>query len=164
MGKPRGCCQHHAGDRQPHHRAVDRVEDVSSLEAWKKSFIKDGMTDEQKAIAIWTTVVKFRQQASPPNEFLQGEEHIHDAIKDFNVYGYGQCCCASAHIEQLARYAGLTTRGRGISAHSVPEVWYGEQWHMFDASMMTYNPKADGKIASVDEIIDGIAGWYDPES
>src|SRR5689334_14906865 len=28
----------------------DKVEDVSSLEAWKKSFIKDGMSDKEKAL------------------------------------------------------------------------------------------------------------------
>src|SRR5258705_13868369 len=84
----------------------DKTEDVSSLEAWKKSFIKEGMTDEQKAMAAWQSVVKFRHQEAPPDEFLEAGMHPHDPIKDFNVYGYGQCCCASANIENLARYAG----------------------------------------------------------
>ena len=35
----------------------DKVEDVSSLEAWKGNWIKPGMSDEEKAIAIWKTVV-----------------------------------------------------------------------------------------------------------
>src|SRR4051794_14868983 len=80
----------------------NHTDDVSSLEAWKKSFIKPGMTDQQKAIAIWETVVRYRHQENPPNEFLENEVHPHDPIKDFNVYGYGQCCCASANIEALA--------------------------------------------------------------
>src|SRR5205085_1267100 len=96
----------------------DRVEDVSSLEAWKKSFLKEGMSDQEKALAVWQTVVKFRHQDPPPNEFLQDAENVHDAIKTFNVYGYGMCCCASADIEQLARYAGLPARGRAINTHS----------------------------------------------
>src|SRR5207248_574622 len=82
----------------------DKVDDVSSLEAWKHSFIKDGMTDSQKAMAVWESVVRYRHQEIPPNEFLNNETHPHDPIKDFNVYGYGQCCCASANIEALARY------------------------------------------------------------
>src|SRR3982751_2375626 len=89
----------------------DKTEDVSSLEAWRKSFIKDGMTDQQKAMAVWQTVVKFRHQEAPPDEFLENSSPPHDPIKDFNVYGYGQCCCASANIENLARFAGLETRG-----------------------------------------------------
>src|SRR5712675_1111067 len=71
----------------------DKVEDVSSMEAWKKSFIKDGMSDEQKALAVWNTVVKFRHQDMPPIEFLTGDGgDVHDAIKTFNVYGYNMCC------------------------------------------------------------------------
>jgi hypothetical protein len=30
----------------------DKVPDVSSLEAWRRSFIKPGMSDEEKALAI----------------------------------------------------------------------------------------------------------------
>src|SRR6516225_3834965 len=58
----------------------DKVEDVSSLEAWKRSFIKPGMTDRQKALAIWETVVKYRHQDVPPLEFLEHEDQVHDPI------------------------------------------------------------------------------------
>src|SRR2546430_7960619 len=34
----------------------DKVPDVSSLEAWKSSFIKDGMSDQEKALTVWKTV------------------------------------------------------------------------------------------------------------
>src|SRR5688500_18930975 len=71
----------------------EHVEDVSSVEAWRKTFIKPGMTDRQKALAVWETVVKFRHQDQPPNEHLQDQVNVHDAIKTFNVYGYGMCCC-----------------------------------------------------------------------
>ncbi len=112
----------------------DKVADVSSLEAWEKSFIKDGMSDQEKAIAVWKSNVAFVYQDSPPIEFLH-EGCVHDAIKDFNVYGYGMCCCASARIEQLARYLGLPARGNGINLHSVPEVFWDGRWHMLDASL-----------------------------
>src|SRR5260370_12077872 len=127
----------------------NHTEDVSSLEAWKKSFVKPGMSDQQKALAIWESVVRYRHQEIPPNEFLENEGHPHDPIKDFNVYGYGQCCCASANIEALARYAGLPARGWGIIAHSVPEVQYANAWHMLDASLITYFPKQSGSLAGV---------------
>ncbi len=139
----------------------DKVEDVSSLEAWRKSFITEGMSDEQKGIAIWTSVVKFRHQEPPPVEFLQGEEHVHEPIKTFNVYGYGQCCCASSNIEALARYLGLKSRGWGINGHSVPEVSWDGAWHLLDASLIDYFPKADGKLAGVEEIIGGVSAWLD---
>jgi hypothetical protein len=69
----------------------DKVEDVSSLEAWKKSFIKDGMSDQEKALAIWRSVAAYTGDTSPPKEFLTWEEGVDDPIKDFNVYGYHLC-------------------------------------------------------------------------
>jgi hypothetical protein len=138
----------------------DKVEDVSSMAAWARSFITPGMSDEQKAQAVFTTVVKFRHQEQPPNEYLMADGHVHDPIKTFNVYGYGQCCCASCNIAALARHAGLKARGWGIINHSVPEVEFSGAWHLMDASLMTYFPKADGTLASVDEITAGTMAWY----
>lgn len=139
----------------------DKVEDVSSLDAWKSSFIKPGMTDEEKMLAVWQTVVKFRHQETPPREFLQSEESVQDPIKTFNVYGYGQCSCASSNILSLARFLGFQARGWGINAHSVPEVSLdGKNWHMLDASLICYFPKADGKIAGVEELVASVQDWY----
>src|SRR3990172_8707400 len=59
----------------------DKVEDVSSLEAWKKSFIKDGMSDQEKALAVWKTSVMFQHQDAPPQEFLHQLGDVMDAIK-----------------------------------------------------------------------------------
>jgi hypothetical protein len=140
----------------------NNIEDVSSLAAWKESFIKQGMSDEEKALAIWETMVKFRHTDAPPWEFLQTEPHVHDPIKTFNVYGHGNCCCASCSIEALARYIGFQARGWGIRGHSVPEVsWDNKSWHMLDASYMTYYRKADGRIASVEELVTGVRDWYE---
>ena len=139
----------------------DKVEDVSSLEAWKKSFIKDGMSDKEKALKCWESVFKFRHQDAPPREYLGDEDHPHDVIKCWNVYGYGQCCCASANICALARSVGLQARGWGIIAHSVPEIQFEGGWHMLDSSLMTYFPKPDGNIASVDDLTGGVMDWYD---
>lgn len=139
----------------------DKVQDVSSLGAWKKSFIKPGMTDREKALAVWRSVVMFRHQDIPPNEYLDTDEHPHDPIEDFNVYGYGQCCCASANVEALARYIGMDARGWGITGHSVPEIQIGGRWCMFDASLINYFQKPDGSIAGVEEIGASIGDWFD---
>ena len=138
----------------------DKVPDVSSMEAWKRSFITDGMTDREKALAAWKTRVMFAYQDPPPKEFLHHEGCVHDPIKVFNVYGYGMCCCASANVGSLARYAGLKVRGHGINRHSVPEVYWDGAWHMLDASLINYFPKADGTIAGVDDICAAVQGWY----
>ena len=39
----------------------DKVKDVSSLEAWKKSYLKEGMSDKDKGIAIWERSAPLRK-------------------------------------------------------------------------------------------------------
>lgn len=137
----------------------DKVRDVSSLAAWKRSFIQDSMTPRQKALACWKTVVSFQHQDHPPAEHLQNENAVLDAIKMFNVYGYSFCGVAASHVQSLARHVGLEARGWTIRAHVVPEVKWGGKWHLLDASLINYFPKGDGDLASVEEIRQAVAGW-----
>ncbi len=137
------------------------VPDVSSIEAWGKSFIRDDMSPRDKALAIFKTKVMFSHQDPPPLEYLQEAACVHDPIKSFNVYGYGMCCCASSNVEALARQVGLPARGWTINAHSVSEVQWNDAWHLLDASLINYFPKQDGELASVEEIEAAIRDWYD---
>lgn len=137
----------------------DKVQDVSSLEAWKKSFIKDGMTDQEKALAVWKSSVMFVYQDNPPNEYLH-EGCAHDAIKMMNVYGYGMCCCAASRVCQLSRAVGLEARAWGNPGHSLPEVKWDGEWHMLDASLVNYFTKPDGKIAGMAEICQAVNDWF----
>ena len=111
----------------------DKVDDVTTVEKILKSFVKPGMSDQERAKALWTAVVKYRHQTVPPNEYLAADWEAHDPVKIFNVYGYCMCCCCSALIEALNREDGREARGRILNGHSVPEVRYGDGWHMFDA-------------------------------
>lgn len=137
-----------------------KVKDVSSLEAWKKSYIKEGMTDKDKALAIWETIVSHQHQDSPPSEFLNNEGLVQDALKMMNVYGYSFCGVAANEMASLARYAGLKARIRTIRDHVVPELFYDDAWHLLDASLINYFPKEDGSLASIDEIAAAVKEWY----
>jgi hypothetical protein len=139
----------------------DKVPDVSTLEAWKKSFIKDGMTDEEKAMAIWRTVAMFQHQDSSVEELLHNEGSLTDVMKVIHVYGHSYCGMAAAHAISLARYLGLEARGWTINAHVVPEIKWDNAWHLLDPSLIVYFPKADKKIAGVEEIIAGVKDWYE---
>jgi hypothetical protein len=67
----------------------DKVRDVSSLQAWKASYLREGMTDKDKALAIWESVVAHQYQDAPPKEFLHNDGgDVYDPLKMFNVYGY----------------------------------------------------------------------------
>ena len=138
----------------------DKVPDVSSMEAWKKSFITDGMSDEEKAIAVWKTVASFQHQDACVNEYMQNEESVQDAIKIFNVYGHSYCGMASAHVMSLARYAGLEARGWTVTHHVVSEIKHDNAWHLYDSSLVCYFPKPDGHAASVEELVAGTNAWY----
>ena len=139
----------------------DKSEDVSSPEAWAKTYIKPGMSDQEKALAIWKTVVRYRHQTNPPNEFLSPETNVHDPLKTIHVYGVGICCCASSNVCGLARYLDMKARGRAINVHMISEVFYGGGWHMIDGSLMNYFFMPDGTIAPADEIHRAVAQWHE---
>jgi hypothetical protein len=137
----------------------DKVADVSSLEAWKKSYLKEGMTDKEKAMAVWKTVASFQHQDSPPSEHLQNEGLVYDVVKMMNVYGYSFCGVASCHMVSLAREAGLQARVRTVVNHVVPEIMWDGKWHLLDASLITYFQNAEGDVASLDEVVKGVQEW-----
>jgi hypothetical protein len=91
----------------------NKIDDVTTVENILKSFVKPGMSDQERARALWTAVVKYRHQTTPPNEFLAGDWEAHDPVKIFNVYGYCMCCCCSALVEALNREDGREALGRG---------------------------------------------------
>ena len=138
----------------------DKVDDVTTPENILRAFVKPGLGDAGRSQAIWRGIVKYRHQEIPPNEFLAGDWEAHDPVKIFNTYGYCMCCCSSALFEALNRMDGRDARGRILNGHSVPEVAYGNGWHLFDASLINYFPKPDGTAASVDEIGQSIRDWY----
>jgi hypothetical protein len=139
----------------------DKIDDVTTVENILKSFTNAKMTDAERAKALWTAAVKYRHQSAPPDEQLAADWEAHDPVKLFNTYGYCMCCCSSALIEALNRLDGREARGRILNGHSVAEVHYGGDWHMYDASLLTYFPKpGSGDVASVDEIAAAVADWY----
>jgi len=137
----------------------EKVPDVSSLEAWKKSFIKEPMSDKDKALAIFNSEVTFQNADAPPQEFLQREDVVLDPIKLFNVYGYTMCSISAANVACLARYTGLKARNSTVNNHTIPEMFYDNAWHMLDADLIEYYLKADGAIASTPELAEGITAW-----
>ena len=44
----------------------DKIDDTTTPENILKSFVKPGMTDEQRAKALWTAAVKYRHQPFRP--------------------------------------------------------------------------------------------------
>jgi hypothetical protein len=137
----------------------DKVEDVSSIEAWKRSVIKEGMTDEEKVLAAWKTTVRFRHHdGGAPREFLSAEKTVNDGIKQFNVYGYG---AAPAGFLALVRSMGYEARGWTLWRWGGGvEVKYGDAWHYLDPGLICYFRREDGAIASVAEVAKTVQDWF----
>jgi hypothetical protein len=137
----------------------NKIPDISSLEAWKKSYIKDGMSEKDKAMAVFTSQITYQMADNPPSEYLQLEESVLDPLKTYNVYGYCLCSISAADMAAMARYVGLQGRNFAINNHVVPEIYFDKTWHLMDADLVEYFPKADGTIASLQEVIDGVNAW-----
>ena len=126
----------------------------------EKSFIKEGMSDKEKALAIFNTEVTFQQADVPPAEYLQREDSVLDNPSSCSTStGHTLCSVSLGEFMCLARYVGLPARCYTINGHVVPEIFYDNAWHMFDADLIEYFPKADGMIASLQEIVDAVSKW-----
>lgn len=140
----------------------DKTPDVSSFESWKKAAIKDGMTDEQKVLAAWETVVRFRHHDASPSEYLGlVDSGSIDAFKLFNVYGYCGGSTAQTAFLQLVRQLGFEARKFTVNRWESPEVRYGGAWHLFDPGLICYFRKPDGVVASVEELVGAVKEWHE---
>jgi len=125
--------------------------DCSSAGEVVKQIVKPDMTDEQKAIACWRFMLDHFYHWFPPVEDNSAEP-VRDFAKAINSYGYSPCFGNAPVLTDLWEACGFKTRSWTITGHSIPEVFYGNAWHMLDADARAWHRKADGQIASVEEL------------
>ncbi|MBA3845254.1 MAG: hypothetical protein H0X45_01285 [Planctomycetes bacterium] len=138
----------------------DKVPDVSSIEAWQASVIRPGMSDAEKAKAVYDSIVAFSHFDPPAVEFAALDSaNARDAIKLFNVYGSGSDATSTSAL-QLWRHLGFNARGWTVNKWGcVPEVEYDGGWHAFDPTMIAWFRRPDGVVASVAELAEGVQAW-----
>ncbi len=91
--------------------------------------IKPGMTDREKARALWWQEVQHRFHFEGDNSELL------DPVKVFNVYGYNTCGNDSICLAGLWRKAGLKVAPARLVGHCVTQVFYDGSWHLMDGDM-----------------------------
>ena len=122
--------------------------DLTSAETILASIHDAGMTDKEKALAIFEFVKAWRIHWWPPSV----REERFDPMKVVGVYGYGHCGETARVVEQLARRAGLGTRVWELNGHIVSEIYFDGRWHIVDADMGKIYDHPDGYLAGVEDL------------
>jgi len=93
------------------------------------SAVSPGMTDADKAFALWFQEIRYRHHSPGDNNELG------DPVKVFNVYGYNTCGNDSICLATLWRKAGLKVAPARALGHCISQVFYDGGWHFYDGDM-----------------------------
>lgn len=100
-----------------------------SVEEIVSSAVSPGMTDADKAFALWFQEIRYRHHSSGDNNELG------DPVKVFNVYGYNTCGNDSICLATLWRKAGLKVAPARALGHCISQAFYDGGWHFYDGDM-----------------------------
>ncbi len=128
-------------------RRADRP-DTRSLERLASSIVAPGMSERDRARALWEWQIKHRFHATTE------DFEVDDAVKVHNCYGYTLCYNESLVLSDLWRAAGLRVRQGFPNGHSTAEVFYEGGWHYLDSDESIICLKRDNRtIASEAEVV-----------
>jgi hypothetical protein len=131
--------------------------DLSSVEAIIASIVRPGMSQQEKAMAVYDFVRTHIYHWGTAKEYPDRNSYdygvVYDPVKLVNVYGYGYCFQNRAAAEALWHAAGLEARSAGIGGHSIAEAFYDGQYHYLDTDQHGYCLLPDGRTAaSIEQI------------
>jgi hypothetical protein len=128
-------------------RRTDRP-DTRSVQRIVEHVLQPGMSDAEKARAIWEFEIKQRFHATTESD------EVKDVVKRFNCYGYTLCGDESKVLGDLWRAAGLPVRQGFPNGHSTVEVFYDGTWHLLDSDESIICLLPDNEtIAGEEEIV-----------
>ena len=99
---------------------VGGVKDWFSTSRILDEILQPGMTNREKALAIWAFLVDNRYHDQPAHTGIE----THDPVRFLNVYGYGFCDDSATNLLVLCESAGIPARVWGLSGHVVPEAYF----------------------------------------
>jgi hypothetical protein len=122
--------------------------DFRSIDRIVARAIEPGMTDPEKATALWWQEVQHRFHNDGDNNELG------DPVKVFNVYGYNTCGNDSISLAGQWKKAGLKVAPARLVGHCVTQVFYDGGWHLFDGDMHSIYLLRDNKtIAGEQDLV-----------
>lgn len=133
----------------------EHTPDLHSLEDFVAGVVRPGMTQKQKAHAVWEAMADLMYHWCNPVEAPRHRSgaysDVTDPIRLMNVYGFTLCFCSGGAMASAWRAAGLEAREFGLPGHIAPEVWYEGAYHYLDVEFKGFFRKPDGRIASIRE-------------
>jgi len=121
--------------------------DLADIDAIIRHACPEGASDAEKAMGLYRFVLEHIKMWALPNPSGAARP-----MQILNLYGYCNCGGFGQTLATLANCAGLNARTLGIGGHAVMEMHYDGAWHLFDSNMMGIYPKADGTLASAEEV------------
>ncbi len=119
-----------------------------SVEEIVAAAVAPGMTDAEKAFALWFQEIQYRHHSPGDNNELG------DPVKVFNVYGYNTCGNDSISLATLWRKAGLKAAPARALGHCISQAFYGDGWHFYDGDMhCVYLMRDNETVAGEQDIV-----------
>jgi hypothetical protein len=107
--------------------------------------IKPGMTDREKARALWFQEIRHRYHWSGDNNELG------DPVKVFNVYGHNTCGNDSICLAGLWKQAGLKVSPARVVGHCVTQCFFDGRWNLFDGDMHSMYLLRDNRTVACEQ-------------
>ena len=118
------------------------VEEIAS------SALVPGMTDAEKAFAIWFQEIQYRHHAGGDNNELG------DPVKVFNIYGYNTCGNDSISLATLWKAVGLKAAPARALGHCISQAFHDNAWHFYDGDLHSvYLLRDNQTVASEQDIV-----------
>ncbi len=112
------------------------------------SAVKPGMTERDKAHALWFQEIGHRYHWSGDNNELG------DPVKVFNIYGHNTCGNDSICLAGLWKRAGLKVSPARVVGHCVTQAYFDGRWNLFDGDMHSmYLLRDNATVASEQDLV-----------
>jgi hypothetical protein len=105
--------------------------------------VTPGMSDGEKARALWYQQIQHRYHSSA------GGEDLGDPVKVFNIYGLNPCGKDAMMMGGLWKQVGLKGAPVRLVGHAIAQVYYDGGWHVMDGDLdMIYLLRDNETLAS----------------
>jgi len=109
------------------------------------SAVDPGMTDREKAFALWFQEIRHRYHWAGDNAELG------DPVKVFNVYGHNTCGNDSICLAGLWKRAGLKVTPARVVGHCVSQAFFDGRWNLFDGDMHSMYLLRDNRTVACEQ-------------